>query len=92
MGENQGRVGVADVPARARLVEVRVRFAKVRIPLGDRAVLGFSTFGNPTADRKPKGEGGMGNASLDFAEIRLYYVSILPWVERTDDGPQGKTS
>ena len=65
MGKDQGRVRVADVPARARLVEVRVRFAKVPIALGDGAVFGPSTPGNPTADGKPKVEGSIKGSPID---------------------------
>jgi hypothetical protein len=43
VGEDQGGVGVLDVQARARLVVVRVGFAKVGIALGDGAVVGSST-------------------------------------------------
>ena len=64
MGEDQGGVGVPDVQARARLVVVGVGFTKVGIAIGDGAVLGSSTAGNPSADGKAEGESGIERGTI----------------------------
>jgi hypothetical protein len=64
VGEDQGGVGVLDVPARARLVVIGVGFAKVGIAIGDRAVLGSSTAGNPAADGKAEGESDVESGTI----------------------------
>ena len=65
VGKDQGGVGVLDVPARACfVVVVGVGFAKVGIAIGDGAVLGSSTPGNPAADGKAEGEGGIESGTI----------------------------
>jgi hypothetical protein len=70
VGEDQGGVGVPDVQAHARLVVIRVGFAKVGIALGDGAVLGSSSAGNPAADGKTQGESGVEGGAIMRSSLK----------------------